>query len=171
MVIREAKIEDIKQIQIVRNSVNENKLSHPSKVTDKDCAEYLQEKGKGWVSVIGHKIVGFSIVDLKEKNIWALFLHPDFEKRGIGKQLHDIMLDWYFTQTKHKVWLGTSPKTRAETFYRKSGWSEVGIHGNDEIKFEMTFESWEKLQEKPKEPEIQAEVVGCKNSSQKEKRI
>ncbi len=59
MVIGEAKIEDIKQIQIVRNSVNENKLSPPSKVTDKDCAEYLQERGKGWVSVIGHQIVGF----------------------------------------------------------------------------------------------------------------
>lgn len=29
------------------------------------------------------------------------------------------MLDWYFKQTISNVWLGTSPKTRAEQFYRK----------------------------------------------------
>ena len=49
------------------------------------------------------------------------------------------MLDWYFNQTKNNVWLGTSPNTGAETFYRKSGWTQIGIHGKGEIKFEMTF--------------------------------
>lgn len=52
------------------------------------------------------------------------------------------MLDWYFKQTTHTVWLGTSPKTRAETFYRKSGWTEIGTHGNGEIKFKMTYKDW-----------------------------
>ena len=36
------------------------------------------------------------------------------------------------------------PNTRAEIFYRKSGWTEVGIHGKGEIKFEMTYEDWKK---------------------------
>jgi hypothetical protein len=52
------------------------------------------------------------------------------------------MLDWYFAQTKKDVWLGTSPNTRAEIFYRKSGWIEIGTHGSGEIKFEMTFDHW-----------------------------
>ncbi|WP_348635882.1 GNAT family N-acetyltransferase [Chryseobacterium scophthalmum] len=82
------------------------------------------------------------MVDLKDNNIWALFVDPDFEKKGIGKKLHDIMLDWYFAKTEDNVWLGTSPNTRAELFYRKSGWNEIGIHGKNEIKFEMTFENW-----------------------------
>lgn len=142
MTIREARIEDIPQIQIVRNSVKENMLSDPNLVTDKDCEEFLFERGKGWVGDVDHQIVGFSIVDLKENNIWALFLHPDFENQGIGRKLHDIMLNWYFEQTKHNVWLGTSPNTRAETFYRKSGWNEIGIHGKGEIKFEMTYNNW-----------------------------
>ena len=116
MLIREAKITDIKQIQIVRNSVKENTLSNPNLVTDNDCEEFITLRGKGWVCEIENTIVGFSIVDLKNKNIWALFLHPDFEKQGIGKKLHDIMLNWYFTQTKEPIWLGTSPKTRAELF-------------------------------------------------------
>ena len=143
MLIREAIIADIKQIQIVRNSVKENTLSNPNLVTDADCEEFITLRGKGWVCEIESTIVGFSIIDLKNKNIWALFLHPDFEKQGIGKKLHDVMLNWYFTQTKEPVWLGTSPKTRAELFYKRAGWKEIGIHGKGEIKFEMTFEEWE----------------------------
>lgn len=145
MIIREAIIEDISQIQVVRNTVTENTLSNPDLVTDKDCEEFITQRGKGWVCEINNRIEGFAIVDLKENNIWALFIHPKFEKQGIGKQLHDIMLDWYFKKTKIKVWLGTSPKTRAEIFYRKAGWTEVGIHGENEIKFEMSFEKWESL--------------------------
>ncbi|MCD0473533.1 GNAT family N-acetyltransferase [Flavobacterium sp. EDS] len=144
MIIREAKIEDIKQIQVVRNSVKENTLSDPRLVTDKDCEDFIITRGKGWVCEINNELVGFSIVDMNDNNIWALFLKPEFEKRGIGKQLHDIMLDWYFEQTKVSVWLGTSPKTRAELFYRKMGWTEIGKHGKGEIKFEMTYEAWMK---------------------------
>ena len=103
---------------------------------------FITERGKGWVCEIDHKIVGFAIVDLKENNIWALFLDPKFEKKGIGQRLHKTMLDWYFTQTKEKVWLGTAFNTRAEQFYRKAGWKEVGTHGTDEIKFEMTYADW-----------------------------
>jgi GNAT superfamily N-acetyltransferase len=143
MIFREAVVSDIEQIQVVRNTVKENVLSNPALVTDKDCKEFLTVRGKGWVCEINNIIVGFAIADLKEKNIWALFIHPEFEKKGIGKKLHSLMLDWYFTQTKESVWLGTAPNTRAETFYRKQGWKETGMHGK-EIKFEMNFESWRK---------------------------
>lgn len=142
MLLREARIEDINQIQIVRNSVKENTLSDPNLVTDDDCEEYLTKRGKGWVFQIEESIVGFSIVDLKSNNIWALFVHPDFENKGIGRQLHNIMLEWYFSQTQSTVWLGTSHSTRAVGFYKKLGWIEVGKHGKVEIKFEMTYNSW-----------------------------
>ena len=144
MRIRAAKIEDIPQIQIVRNSVTENTLSDPNLVTNEDCEVYLTVRGKGWVCEIDAQIVGFAIVDLQENNIWALFLDPKFERQGIGRQLHHIMLDWYFTQTKETVWLGTAFNTRAEKFYRKAGWKEVGTHGSKEIKFEMTYNDWTK---------------------------
>lgn len=144
MIFREAKAEDIPQIQLVRHSVKENILSNPDLVTDQDCKDFITVKGKGWVCEINNEIVGFSIVSLKDNNIWALFLRPQFEKQGIGRRLHDLMLEWYFEQTTKNVWLGTSPGTRAETFYRKAGWMEIGTHGDGEIKFEMTFEKWNK---------------------------
>jgi hypothetical protein len=50
----------------------------------------------------------------------------------------------YFSQTTEKIWLGTEPNSKAETFYKNRGWTNVGMHGGDETKFEMTFEDWEK---------------------------
>ena len=146
MNIRIAKLEDIPQIQVVRNLVKENQLSDPNLVPDKDVEDYMFRRGKGWVCEIDGNVVGFAIADLVENNIWALFVHPDFEKMGIGKKLHDEMINWYFDQTDKTVWLGTAPKTRAENFYRKAGWKEVDVHGKGEIKFEMTKELWRSLQ-------------------------
>jgi GNAT superfamily N-acetyltransferase len=142
MIIREATIADIPQIQVVRNSVKENTLSDPNLVTDEDCREFMFDRGKGWVAEINNEVVGFAIADLKENNIWALFLNPEFEKLGIGKQLHDTMMDWYFDQTQETVWLGTAPGTRAEAFYKKAGWKVIGMHGKGEVKFEMTGTDW-----------------------------
>ncbi len=155
MTIREARLDDIRQIQYVRNSVTENTLSDPSLVTDEDCANFIVHRGKGWVCEIKNELVGFAIVDLKEHNIWALFLKPEFEKQGIGKLLHDGMLDWYFAQTKTTVWLGTSPHTRAESFYRKAGWKEIGTHGKGELKFEMTHQFWLSRSEAKKQASIE----------------
>lgn len=143
-IFREATIEDIPQIAVVRNSVKENALSNPDLVTTEDYIEFMTVRGKGWVCEIDGTIVGFSIPDLQDNNIWALFLHPDYENRGIGRKLHDMMLDWYFAQDKAHVWLGTAPGTRAEAFYRKSGWTENGMYGK-EIKFEMTKEDWKQI--------------------------
>jgi GNAT superfamily N-acetyltransferase len=145
MIFREATIQDIKQIQLVRNSVKENTLSDPNLVPDAAVEDYILNRGKGWVCEVNNEIVGFSIVDLKENNIWALFLSPKFERQGIGRKLHNMMLDWYFYQTNNNVWLGTSPNTRAEQFYKNAGWNLIGTHGKGEIKFEMTAVDWKNL--------------------------
>lgn len=142
MLFREAITPDIKAMQIVRNSVKENMLSNPALVTDEDCYDFITRRGKGWICEMDGKLVGFSIVDLLENNIWALFVHPDFEGKGIGKKLHELMMEWYFSQTQQPVWLGTAPNTRAELFYQKAGWSVNGIVNKGEVKFEMTYERW-----------------------------
>lgn len=145
MKIRIAEKGDIYQIQVIRNLVKENQLSDPSLVPDRDVEDFITRRGRGWVCEINTQIVGFAIADLAGNNIWALFIHPGFERMGIGKRLHEEMLNWYFSQTEKTVWLGTLPGTRAALFYRKAGWTEVGLHGKGEIKFEMTNDEWRSL--------------------------
>ena len=146
MIYREAEIKDIHQMHVVRTSVKENVLSNPGLITMQDYQDYLTTRGKGFVCEIDNIIVGFSIVDLIDKNVWALFVDPAYEGKGIGKKLHDLMLSWYFCQTTETLWLGTEPKTKAEIFYRKNHWMENGRHGKNEIKFEMNFENWRSRQ-------------------------
>ena len=98
-------------------------------VPDSDVADYITRRGKGWICEIENRLVGFAIADLQDNNIWALFIDPAFERQGIGKLLHDKMLNWHFNQNKLSVWLGTDPGTRAEMFYRKAGWKETSVHG------------------------------------------
>jgi GNAT superfamily N-acetyltransferase len=142
MIFREAEINDIPQMHEVRIAVKENILPNPDLITKNDYENFLLKRGKGWVCEINDRVVGFAIVDLIENNIWALFVQPEFEGNGIGKKLHNKMLDWYFSQTKKTVWLGTSPNTRAEKFYRKNGWKQAEIRANGEIRFELTAGDW-----------------------------
>jgi GNAT superfamily N-acetyltransferase len=137
MILREAQVNDISQIQSVRHAVKENVLSDPALVKDEDVKTYICERGKGWVCLVDEVVVGFSIIDLQDQNVWALFVHPAHEQKGIGKRLHDTMMNWYFKQTKERAWLSTDPGTRAERFYRMNGWKQAGVYGKGEIKFEM----------------------------------
>jgi GNAT superfamily N-acetyltransferase len=146
MLIREAIISDIPGIQVVRNSVKENVLSNPALVSDKDCEDYMFVRGKGWVCETSGTIVGFSIADLVDDNIWALFIHPEHERKGIGRRLHDLMMHWYFANGKEKAWLSTAPDSRAESFYRQAGWKERGTTKTGELRFEMTVSDWRNSQ-------------------------
>ena len=147
MIYRRAVSGDIPQIQIVRNAVKENTLSDPNLVTDQDCEEYINGRGRGWVCELERIVIGFVIVDLQDHNVWALFVDPEYEGKGVGKELHALMINWYFEQTHQTLWLGTAFNTRAEVFYRSQGWAEVGTHGPKEIKFEMTYSKWMKRSE------------------------
>lgn len=142
MVFRKALIEDIPAMHIIRISVKENPLPDSGLITQDDYKEFLTMRGRGWVCESDNKVTGFAIVDLKEKNVWALFVMPGFEGKGIGKRLHAKMLDWYFSKRTETIWLGTAPGTRAEVFYRKAGWSQTGIRQNGEIRFEMKKDDW-----------------------------
>lgn len=122
MEFRLADLDDIPQMMSVRLSVKENRLSDPLMVTEVDYSNFLLNRGRGWVCAAVGKILGFAIVDLFDNNVWALFVDPAFEKAGIGKQLHNMMLDWYFQQKDEDIWLSTGHGTRAEGFYKNAGW-------------------------------------------------
>ncbi len=142
MNIRTAKVGDIAAMHEIRVAVKENVLNNPALVTEADYIYFLTNHGKGWVCEIENVIRGFAIIDIDDNNIWALFVHPDFDKRGIGRALHDTMLKWFFGQNKQTIWLSTAPASRAEQFYTKAGWEPTGLTKSGEIRFEMSQMAW-----------------------------
>ncbi len=149
MNIRTATVKDIPALSHVRLSVKENIINNPLLVTESDYVKYLTTNGKGWLCEIDNAVTGFAIIDTADNNIWALFVHPDYDKKGIGRKLHDNMLDWFFGQCNDDLWLSTSPETRAEQFYTKAGWRATGITKSDEIRFEMSSTDWKTRLSKP----------------------
>ena len=159
MRFREAQLSDIPQLYSVRLSVKENVLPDPGFITEREYEKYLMHFGKGWLCEIEDKVVGFAIVGLSQRNIWALFVHPEHENKGIGRTLHDMMLEWYFGQTRETVWLGTGPNTRAEQFYRKAGWRETAKRQNGELKFELSYTEWQQQLNKKQSGQNSPEAV------------
>lgn len=134
---------DIPGLSEVRFSVTENVLNNPALVTPADYEDYLQRRGRGWLCEVAGQPVGFAIADLVDHSIWALFVRPEYAAQGIGKCLHAFMLNWYFAQTAHPVWLSTAPGTRADEFYRRQGWQETGRTRSGEVRFELTAAAWQ----------------------------
>lgn len=142
MYFREASTRDIPELHCIRKSVKENVLNNPLLVQEKDYINYLTTEGKGWLCEIENQIVGFAIVEVSKQNLWALFIDTAHERRGIGKELERLVLNWWFRVEHKSISLSTAPNTRAEKFYRISGWKEKGSTKNGELIFEMTEQDW-----------------------------
>jgi GNAT superfamily N-acetyltransferase len=67
-----------------------------------------------------------------------LFVHPDHERRGYGRLLHDTMVQWLFSRGLERLWLTTEPGTRAQRFYEAAGWERVGLSEHGELRYERS---------------------------------
>ena len=134
--LREAGRSDIPAIQRVRQAVRENRLVS-TVITDDDVQRVIEEEGRGWVVEVSGEIVGFAIGNATNGNVWALFVDPEHEGRGHGRQLHDVMVGWLWDRGLSRLWLTTGPGTRAERFYTAAGWQCVGQTSHGEVRFEL----------------------------------
>lgn len=141
MIPRSAAVDDITAMHVVRCAVRENRLSRPDRITEADYRAMLERDGRGWVAEVDGRIVGFAVADVRRFNVWALFVDPEHERRGIGRALHDAMMEWFLDQPGvERVWLTTEPGTRAEGFYRHAGWTACGLDASGEMRFEFDRE-------------------------------
>lgn len=121
--LRRATFGDVASVQRVRRAVRENRLVS-TVISDDDVRDALEHTG-GWVIESDGEVVAFAIANATNGNIWALFVHPDHERRGHGRRLHDTMIDWLGAQGCKRLWLTTEPGTRAQSFYESAGWQLV----------------------------------------------
>jgi GNAT superfamily N-acetyltransferase len=117
-------------------SVQENRLTSVV-LSERDYIAAVEETGCGWVIELQGTIVAFAVADSVSGSIWALFVEPGHERKGYGRQLHDVMVAWLWESGHHRLRLATEPGTRAERFYLEAGWSRVGAVPGGEIRFEL----------------------------------
>ncbi len=80
-------------------------------------------------------IQGFSVADPRDGTIFGLFIHPDYEGRGLARALLPLACEDLKAAGFAVATLTTGPGTRAERFYRTNGWEEIGRQNDGEIIF------------------------------------
>ena len=137
VVFREATVEDIPALSEVRLSVRENVLSDPLKATDESYAAYLTGSGKGWLCVADGRVVGFSVASRSDAFIWALFVKPGYEGRGIGTRLLELATGWLFDMGASSISLSTDANTRADRMYESLGWERDEVGADGEVRYRL----------------------------------
>lgn len=125
LLCRVANERDIDAMSAIRLAVLENRLSNPGRVTRFDYEDYLERFGRGWVCELDGRIVGFSYADKRDASIWALFVEPAMEGRGIGRRLLALALDYLSALGHVRALLSTGADTRADRFYAALGWTRA----------------------------------------------
>lgn len=128
---RQANSRDIPAMSAIRLAVGENMLSDPSRVTRQMYEDYLELLGRGWVAEIDGVVAGFCYANKTDASIWALFISPEYEGRGLGKELLSMAVNWLSGQGHQSVRLSTGAGTRADRFYASQGWNRERGDGNE----------------------------------------
>jgi GNAT superfamily N-acetyltransferase len=135
--LRQATVADIPAMSSIRLSVRENILSDPARVTEQMYYDYLDALGRGWVVESHGKILGFSYAASKDSSIWALFVSPEYEGRGLGARLLASAVDWLFELGNETVQLSTAANTRADKFYCAQGWARHAAEGEKDVRYQL----------------------------------
>ena len=136
-IFREARADDIAAMLEIRLAVQENALSDPARVTHQMCLDYLDAPGHAWVCCDDEQILGFAYAIARDASIWALFVRPGHEGRGIGKELLRLAVNWLFVQGCQELRLSTTINTRADDFYRFQGWARGEWVGEGEVAYRL----------------------------------
>lgn len=133
--IRKATLADRPRITEVRLAVRENQLRATSVSKVETTADWIFENATFWVWEEGGAVQGFSVADPRDGTIFGLFIHPDYEGRGLGQALLPLACEDVRAAGFAAATLTTGPGTRAERFYRTNGWEEIGRQDDGEIIF------------------------------------
>lgn len=138
MILRPATKADIPMLFEIRLAVRENAMTADALaangVTPAAVAEMLATTAAGWIADAD---AGFAIADAEDGNLFALFIRPGQEGRGLGRALLRRAEAWLASQGWREAWLltGADRALRAQRFYRAAGWRVAGGAPSGEQRF------------------------------------
>jgi GNAT superfamily N-acetyltransferase len=138
-VIRRARDEDHARITEIRNAVTENVLGEASRAAVDGDYPWFRDHPGVWLWEEDGVILGFSAADTRNGSIWALFVAPGHERRGIGRALFDKACEVLRLDGHRTAWLTTQAGSRAEGFYRAAGWEVIGTSAKGEMIFHSSI--------------------------------
>ena len=87
----------------------------------------------GWLSqtVPAGEVVGFCLANVPDAELWVLAVLPDYEGRGIGRELlaRTEALLWAAGHASAWLWTSTDHSLRSYGFYAAAGWREEAERG------------------------------------------
>ena len=137
--IRPATEADVEAVFHIRTSVRENHLSLEQMaamgITPDAIREAIAAEPCAWLAEADGKAVGFAMVDAEEGCVFAAFVLPEWEGRGLGQRLMAEAEASLFRRHE-TIWLETDGRSRASGFYAHLGWKPTATDGNGDVRFE-----------------------------------
>ncbi len=139
--IRVATQDDVDTLFVIRTSVVQNHLSREQMadlgITPQGLADSIHEADCVWIAQVDGQPVAFSMVDLAEGEVFAMFVLPTHENLGLGRQLMAVAEAALF-ELHDRLFLITDGRDeiRANGFYQRLGWSVVANLDGDDVRYE-----------------------------------
>ena len=137
--IRPATVADVAAIFRVRTAVKENVLTLQELaelgVTPDTIAELIRSTPCIWVAEADGQVVGFAMVEGETACLFAAFVLPQYEGRGMGRDLVAVCEQALF-RDHALAWLETDGRSRAAGFYRHLGWAHAADLVDGDVRLE-----------------------------------
>ena len=128
LIIRPFKPSDIEDIRLVANLAFDNAVDRYWSVRGAERAPYT------YVAVVDEKVLGviefesYALSNSIEGHIWYIFVHPKYQRMGIGSQLLKRAEETIKKDGAIRVWALTGPENiKTQKFFEKNGYQRITI--------------------------------------------
>lgn len=141
VLIRVATRKDVDSLFEIRTSVEQNHLSREQMaalgITPQVLGQAIEDSECVWIAEVEGQPLAFVMIDRETGELFAMFVRPGHENRGLGRRLMGVAEAALFEQHE-RIFLITDGRQdiRANGFYQRLGWELAGQEDHDDVRYE-----------------------------------